>query len=589
MTFVLPFAIALLLSCALTGVVRYVAPRLGLVDVPRQDRWHRLSVPRLGGIAIYLAFLLPTLFFWPRPFSRTVIGLLIGGAGIFLVGLWDDLRRLENRPKLMLLILCSVIPGLFGIRFELLPAVIGAPLAIIWILGSSNAFNWLDNMDGVAAGIAAIASGHLVILSLTSGSQAPALLAVILAGAALGFLVHNFPPARIFMGDAGSGFLGFTLATIAVLGSYKDVSNVLLTVLVPGLILSVPIFDTAMVTLLRVLHRRPIFQGGRDHPAHRLVAMGLSERRAVVMLYGLGALIGMLGLATSFLGLLAGLSISIVLALAMVALGLVLSEVRVYAGDGVSDGVPPGKTALPRPFLNKKWIAVIFLDVALVSIAYVSSHLLRYEGSLPPTVAADVARTLPLVIGTKLISFYLAGIYHGAWRYAGMMDVVRLTKGVTAGSLLAVAGLFLWTNLQWFSRTALILDWLLTLMLLAASRLSLRLVREYLAAQGENGRRALIFGAGGGGALLLTELRQNPSLGYRPIGFVDDDPAKQGILVHGLPVLGTHWELPDLLRRHRVDEVLLAAPSCPPAVMQEMIGACRNSGVATRRMALLLE
>lgn len=584
-TFLLPAAVALILSGVLTGLVRFMARKAGLVDAPRQDRWHRRPVPRLGGIAIYLAFVTTALLLLDRPLSAELRALLIGGTLIFLVGVIDDLVHLENRPKLLLLILCAVVPALFGVRFELLPAVIGVPISVLWILGSTNAFNWLDNMDGVAAGIAVVASGNLILVSIFSGAADAARLAAVLAGAALGFLIHNFPPARIFMGDGGSGFLGFTLATIAVLGSYKEVSNVLLTVLVPGLIMSVPIFDTAMVTLLRVRHRRSIFQGGRDHPAHRLVAMGLPERKAVLMLYGLGALAGGLALATSFLGFLAGMSLSIVAMLAFVAFGLVLSEVRVYERP-----LPDGQvTPLPRPFRNMRWISVMLLDVVLVSVAYISSHLLRYEGQLPASVAADVAATLPLVLAAKMLGFHLAGIYRGAWRYAGLMDVARMAEGATAGSLLGIAALFLWTHLIGFSRTALVLDWLLTLLLLASSRVSLRFVREYLAAQAEDGRRALIFGAGGGGALLLQELRQNPSLGYRPVGFVDDDPIKIGSIIQGLPVLGTRHDLQALVRRHRVDEVLLAAPSCPPEVVTEIIRSCQASGVHTRRLSPILE
>ncbi|HET8580422.1 MAG TPA: hypothetical protein VFL31_05430, partial [Nitrospiraceae bacterium] len=466
--YLLPFVVALIVSGVLTGLVRIVAPKLGLVDVPRQDRWHRRPVPRLGGIAIYLAFVTASLFVLHRPLSGERLALLLGGTLIFLVGAIDDLVRLENRPKLLLLILCAVIPALLGVRFELLPAVIGTPLAILWILGSTNAFNWLDNMDGVAAGIAVIASGNLILLSILYGGEEAARLAAILAGAALGFLIHNFPPARIFMGDGGSGFLGFTIATIAVIGSYKEVSNVLLIVLVPGLIMSVPIFDTAMVTLLRALHRRSILQGGRDHPAHRLVAMGLPERKVVAMLYGLGALAGSLALATSFLGFLGGMSLSIVVMLAFVAFGLVLAEVRVYEGPVPRDG---HLTPLPRPFWNMRWIFVMLIDVALVSVAYISAHLLRYEGQLPALVANDVARTLPLILAAKMLGFYLAGIYRGAWRYAGVMDVVRLAEGVTVGSLLGVGALFLWTRVEGFSRAALILDWLLTLLLLTGSRL----------------------------------------------------------------------------------------------------------------------
>ncbi|MDI6772976.1 MAG: hypothetical protein QME77_10390 [bacterium] len=595
MQFLPLFALALALSYLGTWVVRLAAPRLGLLDHPRRDRWHRRPVPRLGGVAIYLAFTAPLLLFAERPLPAETVGLLAGGAAIFIVGLVDDLARLGNRPKLILLILCSVIPVLAGVRFELPPAVIGAPLAVVWILGATNAFNWLDNMDGVAAGVATIAALHLVALAWLLGGVETLGPAVILVGAGLGFLAHNFPPARVFMGDAGSGFLGFTIATVAAMGTYRDVSNVLFTVLGPGLIVAVPIFDTAMVTVHRVLNRRSVFQGGRDHPTHRLVAMGLPERKAVLLLYALSAVSGTAALTASSLGLYAGLSVSAVLLLGFLALGVAISHVRVYEG-GLADGragggspLPNGLTPLPAPFANKRWIFLMLVDIILVTVAYIAAHLLRYEGHLPGRVAADVARTLPLILGAKMAGLYLAGIYRGVWRYAGMPDLIRMAAGATLGSGLAITGLFFWTRLDGFSRTALVLDWGLMLVLVAGSRFSLRLVREYLGTHAERGRRALIFGAGAGAVLLLQELRQNPALDYRPVGFVDDDTAKQGAIIQGLRVLGPRCDLAALIRRHRIEEVLLAAPSCPPDVVCEVARTCRAAGVEARRIRVTLE
>jgi UDP-GlcNAc:undecaprenyl-phosphate GlcNAc-1-phosphate transferase len=583
--YLLPFGLAFGLSFILSAAVKVLAPRAGLVDQPRPDRWHRRPTPRLGGVAIYVAFTAAALLASPKPLSQGTLALLVGGAAIFLVGLVDDLVRLENRPKLLLLILCSVIPVLMGVRFELAPVLIGTPLAVLWILGTTNAVNWLDNMDGVAGGVAAIASLNLFLFAVLADGGEGARLALILAGAALGFLIFNFPPAKLFMGDSGSGFLGFTLATIAVIGSYPDVSNVLLTVLVPGFILSVPIFDTALVTVLRVLDRRSIFGGGRDHPAHRLVVMGLSARRAVLLLYGLSALAGSLPLAASALGFLPTVSVSGILALGFVALGIVLAEVRVFEGEAVLNGV----TQLPRPFQNKKWIMTMLLDIVLVGMAYVSAHVLRFEGQLPSPIAAKVAWTLPLVLVAKMAGFYFSGVYRGAWRFAGMSDLVRLVQGTTAGSLLATAGLYLSTRFIDLSRTALVMDWLLTLLLLAGSRLSLRLLREYLAAHTENGRRALIFGAGRGGTLLLDELRQNTSLECYPIGFVDDDPYKQAVIIRGLPVLGTRHDLRELIIRYQVEQVLLAAPSCSRDVLAQVISVCQSSGVEARRLSVSLQ
>lgn len=579
------FAASLILAVTLTAVIRAVAPRLGLVDAPRSDRWHRRPVSRFGGLAIYLAFTIPAAFWWQPEESHQLLGLLVGGAAIFLVGLIDDLVRLENRPKLVLLIACATIPVAFGVRFAALPPVAGTALAIIWILGATNAFNWLDNMDGVAAGTAVIAAGSLIGLAFLSGDGALVPLAAALAGAALGFLLHNFPPARIFMGDSGSGFLGFTLATLALMGSYREVSNVLLVILIPGLILAVPIFDTAVVAFSRVFHGRSIFQGGRDHPGHRLAAMGLSERRAVLLLYALSAVTSLVALGTSRLALIPAVSVSVIVALLFVAFGLVLSEIQVYEDTPV----PPRATPLPRPFLNKKWILVMLLDIILVSIAYTAAHLLRYEGELPEWVAATVETTLPLVIVSKMLGLYVTGVYRGAWRYAGIPDFIRIIEGITAGALLGGAGLFLWTRLENISRTALVMDWMVALLLVAGSRLSLRLLREYLESYTSTGRRALIFGAGRGGVLLLRELRQNRALGYVPVGFIDDDPGKRGAIIQGLTVLGSRRDLAEQIRKNRVEEVLLAAPSCPPDVLADVVGTSEAAGAKFKRLGRILE
>lgn len=579
-----PYLVAFLVTYLLTGVVRALAARAGLVDAPRGDRWHRRPVPRLGGIAMFLGFVLALLLVRDK-IPVPVLPLLAGGAAIFGVGLLDDLIRLERRPKLLLLILCSIIPVLLGVRFEMLPVIIGTPLAIVWIVGATNAFNWLDNMDGVAAGITIVASVYLAAFAWLSGQPGVPMLALVLAAAASGFLFHNFPPARVFMGDAGSGFLGFTLATLAVMGSYREVSNLLLTVLAPALILAVPIFDTALVTFQRVLNRRPLLEGGTDHPAHRLVAMGLPERRAVVLLYGLSVLAGGIALAASSAGFLVGITISTVLMLLFVALGLVLSEIRVYEQLPTHNGF----TALPKPFWNKRWVAVMLLDVMLVSIAYVGGHLLRYEGRLPVAVAEDIVLTLPLVVAAKMLGLFLAGVYRGSWRYAGSLDYLRIAQGVTVGSLAAVVGLFMWTRLAGASRAALTLDWILSLMLVASSRVSLTLLRDYLASQSAGGTRVLIFGAGRGGMLLLRELRQNHSLGYRAVGFLDDDPAKRGTIVQGLKVLGGRRDIGRLVRDYGVDEVLLAIPSSPPELVAEVRAICSGMGARLRQLQLTLQ
>jgi UDP-GlcNAc:undecaprenyl-phosphate/decaprenyl-phosphate GlcNAc-1-phosphate transferase len=584
LSIIVGFASAFAVSVALTGVVRYLARRASLMDKPRGDRWHRRPVPRLGGIAIYAAFMTSLFLVQGPPNSPEMLALVVGGTIIFLVGLIDDLRPLESRMKLILLIVCAVVPATMGVRFTFFPAVLGVPLAIIWILGVTNAFNWLDNMDGVAAGVAAIATLNLVVFGLLFNGATGIPLSLALAGAALGFLVHNFPPARIFMGDSGSGFLGFTVAMIAVIGTYRDVSNVLLAVLVPAMILAVPIFDTAMVTLTRMLNRRPLFKGGRDHPAHRLVAMGLPERRAVALLYGLSTLAGASALLASLPGLLTGVTVSIILILGFVALGAVLGELQVY--DDLDPARRASRTLLPKPFVNKKWIALIGLDVVLVVIAYVSAHLLRFEGYLGSSLGLMVAETLPVMLAAKMVSLAAFGVYRGSWRYAGMVDLVRLAQGASVGSLIGVAALFVWLRLAGMSRAALLIDWLLTLLFLCAARLSLRLVREYLAAQGEAGRRALIVGTGEADAVLLDLLRAHRTPTYRAVGFIDDDPTRHGAVIQGVPVVGGRRDLARLIRDHNIEEVLVMMPSFGPQTVSEILKTCRAAGVTARRFGL---
>ena len=586
MRYLLPLAVSFVSSSVLTWVVCRLALKAGVVDVPRQDGWHRHPVPKLGGVAMFVVFLGTFLAFSPTPPSRELWGLLVGAAVIFLIGLVDDFRKLENRPKLLLLIVTACVPALFGLRFGTFPPIVGVPLTIVWILGATNALNWLDNMDGLAAGVAAIAAGMLLVMAAPAGADsAPALLAATLLGVSLGFLVHNFPPARIFMGDAGSGFLGFTLAATATLGSSRDVSNVLLTVLIPGLILAVPIFDTLTVAWLRTRHGLSIFHWGSHHPSHRLVALGLSERRTVLLLYGLSALSGAVGLLSWRLGLLAGLAVSVLLALGFLALGIVLAEVRVY-GKGEA---PPGALRLSGPLMNKRWLVSMGLDLVLLCVAFVGAHLLRFEGEIPGRSVGAVAEALPIVLAAKMAVLYLFGVYRGAWRYVGVLDLVRLAQAASVGSLGAVAGLFVLTRLAGLSRAALVLDWILTLGLLASARVAIRALREYLAAHRELGRRVLIAGIGGESARLARALRETPELGYIPVGFVTHDSRMdRGTVIQGLPVLGDARDLAILLNRYRVETVILV-PSELDGAGEEIRRVCEQAGIPVRQMGKLIE
>ena len=293
--FLAPALLTFLLALGLMPLTRAGARRVGLVAAPRRDRWHRTATPTVGGIGIFAAFALGAWLFCP-PVARAH-HILIAAAVLFAAGLADDVVQLAPVAKLAIQVLAAAMVVGAGLQLPWTahPAV-NAAITLVWLVGITNAINLLDNMDGLAAGIAAIACVFLTVTFVTNGQLAEAALTMALCGAVAGFLVFNFNPASIFMGDCGSMFLGSALGGLALLSGYGRSRNLTAVVFTPVLILIIPILDTCLVTVTRKLAGRPVSVGGRDHSSHRLVALGASERRAVVILYALATLSGLFAL-----------------------------------------------------------------------------------------------------------------------------------------------------------------------------------------------------------------------------------------------------------------------------------------------------
>src|SRR5882724_4943039 len=292
-------ATAFISSLLLTPIVRAVARYRGWVAQPKSDRWHKKPTAMLGGMAIWLSVIIAyTVFVRLGVVPRSIYGSVIVTAStfLFLIGLVDDLIHTKPYQKLIGQIMGSAFVLYYGLSLPWTRSVsVNLAITIFWLIGITNAINLLDNMDGLAAGIAAIASCFLTMNFIVSGQPAEALMMAVFAAGLLGFLVYNSNPASIFMGDCGSLFIGFFLASAALVNLAGGRSRSFLPVLVvPILVLFVPIFDTTFVTVLRKLSGRAASQGGRDHTSHRLVALGMSERYAVWMLYGFAGLSGFL-------------------------------------------------------------------------------------------------------------------------------------------------------------------------------------------------------------------------------------------------------------------------------------------------------
>lgn len=299
--FVVAFIAALVVSICTTPFVKKLAIRVGAIDIPKDDRRvHTRPIPRLGGLSIYLAFTIAVLLL--VPFSTKLIGILSGATLIVVLGFIDDIKPLPAKVKLVFQFIAAIVLVTSGVKVEWVTnpfdkidgmfhlGVFSAPVTIFWIVGVTNTLNLIDGLDGLAAGVASIASLSLLIVSIINGHTTVVVMTAALAGASLGFLPYNFNPAKIFMGDAGSTFLGFILAAISIEGAIKGATA--LAIGIPLLVLGLPIFDTAFAILRRLANGKPIMQADKGHLHHRLLAMGLSQRQAVFTLYAISAFLG---------------------------------------------------------------------------------------------------------------------------------------------------------------------------------------------------------------------------------------------------------------------------------------------------------
>ena len=582
----LAFAVSLVTALLATLACERAAPRLGLVVTPRADRWNRRPVPLLGGVAIMLG-VLPALL-WTGGLRGRLAELTLIALAMGAVGLVDDVRPLKPQIKLVAQIVLAgvLIERDFVLRLTGV-TVLDVGLTLVWVVGITNAFNLLDNMDGLAAGMAVIAGGFRLALFALDGDLAAATLTGGFVGAVAGFLVRNLPPARIFMGDAGSLFIGFFLSGLCLVIDAAYYSRGITGILaVPVLLVLIPIFDTTFVTVTRLLRGQPVSEGGRDHTSHRLVVLGGSERRALAVLFGLSIVGGGVALLTYRAALGTSVVLLPLLLIGLALLGIHLSEVEVVrAGPSRPDRAA---VRLVRDLPYKREMASVVLDAVLIVIAYYAAYVLRFEDAFAVNKPMLV-RTLVPVLVFQLSGLALSGAYRGMWRYTGLGDLLRLARGITLGSVAAVLYLLFATRFAGLSRAVFVLNWILLAMLVGASRLSFRLLGETLRTPRAGARSVLVYGAGDGGELVLRELRNNSALAREVVGFIDDDRGKEGTRIHGVAVLGGLDALEGILQEHPVEEVVVASRKIPAEKLRRLEEACTGHGIAIVRASVRLE
>ena len=291
--FFLIFVVALVFSVVATPLARRLALATGIVDTPNHRKVHHEPTPLLGGAAIYASFVVALLIYGGRAEVRQMIGIVVGATSVSIMGVLDDTRGVRPSLKLLGQLLASVVVIVSGLQVHLFHSqVVNIALTMLWIAGITNALNLLDNMDGLSGGIAAIAAAHFLLLAALNGQFLVGALSAALLGACIGFLRYNFNPASIFMGDTGSLFIGFVLASVAI--KLRFTNTYVVTWMVPPVVLLVPIFDTTLVVVSRLRRgKNPLTTPGKDHLSHRLVAFGCTRREAVLICWLIGSSAGM--------------------------------------------------------------------------------------------------------------------------------------------------------------------------------------------------------------------------------------------------------------------------------------------------------
>ncbi len=586
------FLVSFLLSLVTIPIFRIVSKRIGWVAQIRKDRWASRSVPVLGGAGMFIAFFGALLigFLNLDHIGASIWYFLLTATGLFFLGLYDDGKKITPPAKLIWqLFAATIIIFLADIRIDFfLWPVANIILTMLWIIGITNAINLLDNMDGLAGGITVICSAMLGYFFWNSGYNDLLIISLALCGAVMGFLVYNFPPAKIFMGNNGSYFLGFLLAELAV-AKRTQVSNVFAALGVPILLLLFPIIDTIFVMVTRLLRGQSPIKGGTDHTSHRLIAFGLSERQTLWVLYCVTLLSGIAAAELERLNYELSLIFIPVLLIALLLFTAHLGKVRVVPDTG------DRRVSVERffdVFTYKRRIFEILLDLVIIGFSYYLAYWTQYGLNMTTVSMNLFMQSWPIAIGVSYLAFFLLGVYQGIWGYLGVSDLFRY------GGAALCSGGFTWMFLKGiypdnaYTADIFIIFTLFQLIGLSGSRSSFQLFDQFYSRHRAKDSKisVLIYGVDEGGEVALSWMLRNTELGYKPIGFLDDKPQTWGKYIHNIKVLGGVEQIISTDKSIGLNGVILSDRSqldSPNGTL--LLEICRKKGIWIRVLHIELE
>lgn len=616
--FILCFLVSAILSLLLTPLAMRLAFVIGAVDKPDKRKIHKGVMPRLGGVAAFISFgftLVLAHFLFPHLRLAEVIAkgdwqmVAASFAIILALGVCDDIWSLKAGQKFLVQLLAGSLVYVAGFRILQITdpfgggllslGILSYPLTVLWVVGITNAFNLIDGLDGLASGIALIAGLTITAISVFHRDVETATVSLAFVGAVFGFLRYNFNPARIFLGDSGSLFLGFTLAVLSIESSTKG--STAFSVIVPLLVLGVPIMDTMLAMFRRILKSslpgerssgvtpgkklHSMFLPDKRHIHHQLIERGLSHRDAVIVLYIVSCAFGL----CAFLVTAGSLNTSLLLIAVAVVIEFGVRKLGYREMAFIKNGLL--LKFYSRAFLDSAAPQVV-LDTLSVFAAFLLAHLLTAPDHLSAALWRLWAFAIIIVATIQLFAFIFGGLYKRDVSLFGLGDLVQILKsafGGVVGTAIVFAALPIFPDRMRIGEFV-ALDFYFLTTLVVGSRFAFHALNYVFHREPIEGRRSIIYGADRNGLITLQSLiAQSGGRGISPAGFLDDDPKLEGRFLDGYPIYGGHWKLEGLIRRMNVCEIVVASQSLNPLVLVRITKTANECGIPIRLSQMKFE